>query len=85
MWATRKIMRNGTAREFEYNFKVPIIFMMGIHDLHTPYEPSRAYYDKISAPQKKFYSFDYSGHFPFLEEPGKFFVTLVNDVLPLAR
>lgn len=84
-WSTRKIMRGGSSHEFNYSFKIPIIFMMGVHDLHTPFEASKIYNDKISAPAKKFYSFDYSGHFPFLEEPGNFFVTLVNDVLPLSK
>lgn len=82
-WSTRKIIRAGRRTEFDYTFSIPIIFMMGEHDLHTPYEPCKAYFDKITAPKKEFYSFRDSGHFPFLEEPGRFLVTLVNDVLPL--
>lgn len=83
-WATRKILRKGRETGLPTAFQVPVIFLMGRHDLHTPYEPTRLYFDKLTAPMKKFYTFERSGHFPMLEEPGKFLMVLVNDVLPLA-
>lgn len=83
-WATRKIMRQPGSFVFPRQLKVPVIFMMGRHDLHTPYQPSKNYFDNITAPLKKFYTFERSAHFPMLEEPGRFLVTLVTDVLPLA-
>lgn len=65
-------------------FPVPVVFMMGRYDLHTPYPTSRAYFDRIEAPSKKFVTFERSAHMIMFEEPGRFLMTLVNDVLPLA-
>jgi len=64
-------------------FKTPVIFMMGRYDLHTPYEPAKAYFDRIKAPHKRFISFERSAHFLMFEEPGRFLLALVNEVLPL--
>ena len=61
-----------------------MFFLMGRYDLHTPYESARAYFDRIQAPQKKFITFERAAHFVMLEEPGRFLMTLVNEVLPLA-
>ena len=66
------------------DFKVPVIFLMGRHDLHTPYQPVKAWYDRIGAPHKRFVTFERSAHFLMFEEPGRLLLTLVNEVLPLA-
>ena len=34
---------------------------------------------------KKFITFERSAHLPMLEEPGKFLLSLVQDVLPLSK
>ena len=65
------------------DFKIPVIFLMGRYDLHTPYESARHYFEHISAPKKRFITFERSSHFVMFEEPGRFLVTLVNEVLPL--
>jgi len=57
---------------------------MGRYDLHTPYPTARAYFDRIEAPAKKFVTFERASHMIMFEEPGRFLLTLVNDVLPLA-
>jgi proline iminopeptidase len=67
-----------------YDFKVPMIFLMGRYDLHTPYEMARQYHAKIRAPHKAFVSFERSAHFPMFEEPGRFLLALVQEVLPHA-
>jgi proline iminopeptidase len=64
-------------------FKVPVLFLMGRHDLHTPYAPARDLFDRIVAPSKKFVTFERSAHFPMFEESGRFLLSLVQDVLPL--
>ncbi len=64
-------------------FKVPIIFLQGRYDLHTPYESAKRYFDTIRAPHKRFITFERSAHYPMFEESGRFLVTLVNEVLPL--
>lgn len=66
------------------DFKVPVVFLMGRHDLHTPYQPVKAWYDRITAPHKRFVTFERSAHFMMFEEPGRLLLALVNEVLPLA-
>lgn len=66
------------------SYEVPMIFLMGRSDLHTPYASSRAHYDRTEAPLKRFVTFERSVHFVILEDPGRFLMTLVNEVLPLA-
>jgi pimeloyl-ACP methyl ester carboxylesterase len=65
-------------------FEVPVILLMGRFDLHTPYVRAKEYFDWIQAPKKKFVTFERSSHFMMFEEPGRFLMTLVDDVLPLA-
>lgn len=67
------------------HFDVPVVFMMGRHDLHTPYSAAKRYFDSISAPSKEYVTFENSAHVPFLEEPGRFFEALMRYVLPRAR
>jgi len=67
------------------DFKVPILFFMGRYDLHTPYDGAKAFFDRIRAPRKQFVTFERSSHFVMFEEPGRFLVELVNDVLPLTE
>lgn len=84
-WITRKIVAQGGGGDFPKTFTIPIVFMMGKHDLHTPFASAYAYWNSLEATQKTFISFDYSGHVPFLEEPGKFLLELVTMVHPLAE
>lgn len=84
-WGARAITGSPTGEappSFEY--EVPMIYLMGRYDLHTPYASARAHFDLIEAPLKRFVTFERSAHFVMLEEPGRFLVTLVDEVLPLA-
>lgn len=84
-WGARAITGSPTGgAPSSLSFPVPMFFLMGRYDLHTPYESARAYFDRIEAPQKRFITFERSAHFVMLEEPGRFLMTLVTDVLPLA-
>jgi pimeloyl-ACP methyl ester carboxylesterase len=65
------------------SFSVPVILAMGRYDLHTPFEAARVWFDRVTAPNKKFITFERSSHFPMFEEPGRFLAMLLNDVLPL--
>jgi len=67
------------------HFDVPVVLMMGRHDLHTPYSAAKLYFDSLTAPSKAFVTFDESAHVPFLEEPGRFFEALLQYVLPKAN
>ncbi|MFN8573805.1 MAG: alpha/beta hydrolase [Gemmatimonadaceae bacterium] len=65
-------------------YAVPVVYMQGRYDLHTPYETARRQFDQLQAPRKTFISFERSAHMIMWEEPGKFLMSLVTEVLPLA-
>lgn len=71
-----------TLSSIGYRFSVPIIFLLGRYDLHTPYEPAVTYFRRLRAPGKVLVTFERSAHYPMLEEPGRFLLALVRDVLP---
>ncbi len=56
----------------EIEFKVPVCFISGQHDQITPSYLIKSFYDHVSAPQKDFYMFENSAHFPYMEEADKF-------------
>jgi len=84
-WAERNLVSDMSESSFDHlkPIGVPVLFFMGRHDLHTPYVPAKALFDQIQAPQKTFITFERSAHFPMFEEPGRFLMTLVDEVLPL--
>jgi len=51
--------------------KIPIYFFHGEYDYTVSYPLAKAYFDKIKAPEKQFFSFGKSAHSPIFEEPGK--------------
>ena len=67
------------------DFKTPILLIVGRNESKTGFEAAKSYFDRIKAPRKKFVAFERSSHFPMIEEPGRFLVTLVQEVLPLAK
>jgi pimeloyl-ACP methyl ester carboxylesterase len=66
-------------------FKEPVFFIQGRHDIGTNAALLDQWYATVRAPKKKLIWFEDSAHMTYQEEPGKFLVTLVNDVLPLTR
>lgn len=64
-------------------FAVPMFVVQGRYDLYTPYATAREWFTGIRAPVRKFITFERSAHYPMLEEPGRFLLTLVQEVLPL--
>jgi proline iminopeptidase len=85
-WGTRRIRRTGYIGMGPgvIRFPVPVVFLMGRYDLHTPYRSARAFFDRIEAPQKKLITFERAAHMIMFEEPGRLLLTLVQEVLPLA-
>jgi proline iminopeptidase len=75
----------GNLRDIGRDFRVPIIFLQGRYDLHTPYVSAREYFATLRAPHKRFITFERSAHYPMFEESGRFLVALVQEVLPLTR
>jgi len=84
-WGARAIVGGQTEDgPPSYRYPVPMFFLMGRYDLHTPYAAAKAHFDRIEAPLKRFVTFERSAHLVMFEEPGRFLLTLVNEVLPLA-
>jgi pimeloyl-ACP methyl ester carboxylesterase len=69
-------------RDVGTSFSVPMVVMMGRHDWQTHTRLARAYYERISAPWKKWVEFPHAAHALNVEQPGLAVVSLVNDVLP---
>ncbi len=82
---TDNTSRDNTSGNEHKTFKVPVIVIMGRNDLHTPYEPAKAFFDTLEAPHKRFITLERSAHVPMLEEPGLFLLTLIQEVLPLTE
>lgn len=62
----------------EWGFDVPVALVMGRHDMVTPTELSREYFDRLEAPAKAWYVFEEASHFPHFEQPRKFAEALVE-------
>jgi pimeloyl-ACP methyl ester carboxylesterase len=60
----------------EWQFKVPVALIMGRHDMVTPTQLTREYFDRIDAPLKAWYEFEESAHFPHFEQPDQFTAAL---------
>ena len=59
---------------------VPLYFFIGRYDYHTPYEMTKVYYDKVSAPYKEWVWFENSAHSPIFEESEKFSKEIIRIV-----
>jgi len=62
----------------------PLIIFAGRYDYTTPNAPVQRWFDKVTAPSKRWVWFENSAHMMYLEEPGRALVSLVQDALPLA-
>jgi proline iminopeptidase len=62
----------------------PLFLFEGRHDYNANSEVAWEWFEKVQAPAKQFVWFENSGHMPMTEEPGKFLVSLVRFVRPIA-
>jgi pimeloyl-ACP methyl ester carboxylesterase len=60
---------------------IPVYFFEGIYDYTCSYTEAKAYFEKLKAPVKGFYTFDQSAHSPMFEEPNKMQHIFREDVL----
>lgn len=60
---------------------IPVYFLHGTLDYTVSYPLAKAYFDRLEAPVKGFYTFNQSAHTPFFEEPEKTREVLRTDVL----
>jgi len=66
-------------------FQCPIFIFAGADDRTTPRTVAKAYFDRIHAPQKKFFKIERAAHYVVSEAPGEVLVDLVRDVRPLSQ
>jgi pimeloyl-ACP methyl ester carboxylesterase len=64
---------------------LPVYFFQGIYDYTCSYMEAKAYFEKLKAPLKGFYTFEWSAHSPMFEEPEKMLKILQEDVLVRAN
>jgi proline iminopeptidase len=85
-WMGRNLVdgRNGERPRINDRFEIPVVILGGRYDLMTTYAGARGWFEKVTAPKKEFITFERSAHFLMFEEPGRFLMTLVNTILPLA-
>lgn len=65
--------------------RAPVVLLLGRHDINVSSEVAAEWFNRLQAPEKKLVWFENSAHEMLVEEPGKIFLTLVNEVLPLAQ
>jgi pimeloyl-ACP methyl ester carboxylesterase len=61
--------------------KIPVYFFEGIYDYTCSYTEAKAYFEKLKAPIKGFYTFEKSAHSPLFEESEKMQQILKDDIL----
>ena len=61
--------------------EIPVYFLHGVYDYTVSYPLAKAYFERLKAPVKGFYTFSQSAHTPFFEEPEKTREILRLDVL----
>jgi pimeloyl-ACP methyl ester carboxylesterase len=61
--------------------ELPVYFLHGVYDYTVSYPLAKAYFERLEAPVKGFYTFKQSAHTPFFEEPEKTREILRTDVL----
>lgn len=64
---------------------VPTVLFLGRFDRTTPSRIAAQWMERLRAPRKIPVWFEHSGHLPMVEEPGRVFAALLEQVLPLAK
>ncbi len=60
---------------------IPVYFLSGKYDLTVNVDLSKAYYEKLQAPVKGFYTFENSAHSPLFEESQRVNEIFLSDIL----
>lgn len=61
--------------------EIPAYFLHGVYDYTVSYPLAKAYFEKLDAPLKGFYTFAESAHSPLFEEPERMREIMQSDVL----
>jgi proline iminopeptidase len=67
-----------------WELRCPLIIFAGRHDFNVNSQVAAEWFAKVKAPSKQFVWFENSAHMPMTEEPGKFLVSLLYYVRPIA-
>jgi len=78
LWS--KLVATDITKQVE-KLTIPVYFFEGVYDYTVSYTLAKAYFDKLDAPLKAFYTFDQSAHSPLFEEPELMRRILEEDVL----
>jgi pimeloyl-ACP methyl ester carboxylesterase len=65
--------------------EVPIFLFSGRYDTNVNSDVGAEWLETVAAPAKGIVWFEHSGHMPMTEEPGKFLVSLVRSLRPIAE
>lgn len=63
----------------------PLIMFLGRHDFNVNSDVAAEWFETVDAPEKHLVWFEHSAHMPMIEEPGKFFLSLVQYARPIAE
>lgn len=80
-----EIMGIDIQSEVGSKFEVPILAISGANDWHVPCAYQAQWFQAITAPMKEHIIFADSIHYPYLDEPGRYYKVLVDKLLPLAQ
>ena len=67
------------------HFRCPVVLFVGAHDETTSHELAERWFARLQAPSKRVVIFADAAHMVMQEQPGRFLVHLVDDVLPYAQ
>lgn len=63
------------------NFKIPVYFFHGVYDYTCSYDLAYDYFEKITAPEKGFYTLNESAHSPVFEQPDDCIRIIKDEIL----
>ena len=66
-------------------FQTPVVIFNGRHDRNASASAAAEWFERVQAPSKTLVWFEHSAHEMFNEEPGKFLVSLVQHLRPIAE
>ncbi|MFK2929618.1 alpha/beta fold hydrolase [Dyella agri] len=87
VFSLQHLLKPLLAVDFDHTtrFDCPVVMFVGAHDNTTSHVLAEQWFDKLQAPSKRLVVFADSAHMIMLEQPGRFLVHLVDDVLPYAQ
>jgi len=62
--------------------EVPVFVLHGRYDYQTSHAQAERFFRTVSAPYKRFFTFENSAHTPHIEEQARFYEVLEHEVLP---